>query len=165
MGIVDLESLPCIIVVHEALALLSDVSPQDPSTARWCQDRGEHETHASSRFLSCTKAPTRYLSASWSTTVSASTMRRYCDRNAQSRIARKVGEGTHLVEGRVHSDDVLDLVVHLELGGGHRDVKVHAVEEPHEEHLRVALPAIPGARPLGRETDLDDHLRAYIISF
>lgn len=62
-----------------------------------------------------------------------------------------------LVEGRVDADDVLDLVEDLELGGSHRRIEVDAVEEAHEEHLRVALAAVAGTVALGRLADLDDH--------
>lgn len=65
---------------------------------------------------------------------------------------------THFVEGRVDSDDILDLVVHLELARRHGSVKVHAVEEAHEEHLRISLSSVSRSRALGGLSDLDDDL-------
>jgi hypothetical protein len=47
---------------------------------------------------------------------------------------RKQSE-TDLVKLRVDSDNVLDLVVHLEFEGIHLAVEVNSVEEAHRENL------------------------------
>jgi hypothetical protein len=51
-----------------------------------------------------------------------------------------------------------DLMVHFELSGRHGRVEVDAVEETHEEHLRVTLAAVAWARAFCRLANLDDDL-------
>jgi hypothetical protein len=63
-----------------------------------------------------------------------------------------------LVERRIDTDDVLDLVVDFEFGGSHRRVEMNTVEETHHEHLRVTLSTVTGTLTLSGLADLDDDL-------
>ncbi|KAL0769411.1 hypothetical protein CaCOL14_008719 [Colletotrichum acutatum] len=62
-----------------------------------------------------------------------------------------------LVERWVDTDDVADLMVHFELERTHGQVVVDAVEETHNDHLRITLATVTGAGHLGRLANLDDN--------
>jgi hypothetical protein len=73
---------------------------------------------------------------------------------SQRERLRTSGAETHLVKLRINTDDVLDLMVHLEFERVHLAVKVDAVEEAHREDLRVSLSTVAGTRALGGAADL-----------
>lgn len=47
-----------------------------------------------------------------------------------------------LVESWINTDDVTNMVMHFKLKGRHRQIIVYAVEETHDDHLRIAFASV-----------------------
>ena len=67
-----------------------------------------------------------------------------------------MGERTNFVELRIDSDDVLDLMIHLQLERVHLRIEVHSVQESHRQDLRISLSSISGSGSFGRSSTFSD---------
>ena len=66
-----------------------------------------------------------------------------------------------LVECWVHTNDIPDLMMHLEFKRTHWCIVVDPVEESHDDHLRIALASITGPGDLGRLANLNNDQERY----